>query len=429
MVTKANEILTSWVNTPPDSDFSIYNIPFGVFKKENTDARCCTAIGDYVIDLAVLSENRYFQDLEIPRNIFHDRSLNAFITLGKKTTNQVRERLIQLFSSHNHELQENKGLHHQLFHRREDVTMLLPLTIGDYTDFYSSKEHATNVGAMFRDPVNALLPNWKHLPVAYHGRASSIVPSGTPVIRPQGQFKKNKDDAAPVFGPTEALDFELEIAFVVGRDSKLGQPINVNSAKDYIFGFLVFNDWSARDIQSWEYVPLGPFLAKNFMSSVSPWIVTLEALFHYAVRGPARDAQPLPYLQTDDDMNFDIELEIHLQCNMSEPQLISRTNFRHMYWNVCQQLAHHTINGCNVRIGDLMASGTISGPERGSEGSMLELTRNGKEPITLRDGSTRKFLNDGDTVIMKGYASRDGKRVGFGEVAGRVAARGELNGE
>ena len=423
MVTKANEILTSWINIPPDSDFSIYNIPFGVFKKDGSDARCCTAIGDYVVDLVVLCENHFFDGLEIPANIFEQSSLNSFIALGKEITNQVRERLIQLFASDNNELQENKVLHHHLFHRREDVSMLLPVTVGDYTDFYSSKEHATNVGAMFRDPANALLPNWKHLPVAYHGRASSIVVSGTPVLRPQGQFKRNKDDLAPVFGPTEALDFELEIAFVVGKDSQLGEPIEVNDAKDYIFGFLLFNDWSARDIQSWEYVPLGPFLAKNFLSSVSPWIVTLEALSPYAVSSPTRDISLLPYLQHHEDMNFDVELEVHLQPENGLSEVISHPNFRHMYWNVCQQLAHHTINGCNVRVGDLMASGTISGPKRGSEGSLLELTRNGKEPISLKDGSTRKFLNDGDTVTMKGFASKDGKRVGFGEVVGSVTRR------
>ena len=428
MVTKTNEILSSWVDIPPDSDFSIYNIPFGVFKKDSINARCCTAIGDYVVDLAVLSENRYFHELEIPANIFHNESLNSFIALGKEITKQVRGRLTQLFLKDNGELQENKGLHHQVFHRREDVTMLLPVVVGDYTDFYSSREHATNVGAMFRDPANALLPNWKHLPVAYHGRASSIVVTGTPVVRPKGQFKKGKDDPTPVFGPTEALDFELEIAFVVGKNSRLGEPIDVNTAKDYIFGFLLFNDWSARDIQSWEYVPLGPFLSKNFMSSVSPWIVTIEALSDYAVSSPTRDVQLLPYLQIDKDMNFDVELKIHLHPDGSEPQMISSTNFRHMYWNVCQQLAHHTVNGCNVRIGDLMASGTISGPKRGSEGCMLELTRNGKEPIILKDGSVRKFLNDGDTVIMKGYASKDGKRVGFGEVVGRVVGNSEMIG-
>lgn len=420
MVTKGNEILTSWINIPLDSDFSIYNIPFGVFRKESIGAHCCTAIGDYVVDLAVLSEHHYFNELEIPPDIFMDKALNAFIGLGRETTTLVRERLIQLFSTDNDELQQNKGLHHEVFHQRDDVTMMLPVSVGDYTDFYSSKEHATNVGSMFRDPDNALLPNWKHLPIAYHGRASSIVVSGTPVMRPQGQFKKNKDDTAPTFGPTQALDFELEIAFVVGKDSTLGEPVGVNRAKDYIFGFLLFNDWSARDIQSWEYVPLGPFLSKNFMSSVSPWIVTVEALEPYAVSAPSRDIPLLPYLQNDGDANYDIELEIQLQPQGGEAEVISRTNFRYIYWNACQQLAHHTVNGCNVRIGDLMASGTISGAERGSEGSMLELTRNGKEPIALADGSTRKFLNDGDYIIMKGFASKDGKRVGFGEVAGAV---------
>jgi fumarylacetoacetase len=423
VVTKANEILTSWINIPLDSDFSIYNIPFGVFRKDDISAHCCTAIGDYVVDLAVLSEHHYFQGLEVPPDIFRDKALNAFIGLGKEVTTRVRERLIQLFTSDNDELQQNKGLHHEVFHQREEVIMMLPVIVGDYTDFYSSKEHATNVGAMFRDPANALLPNWKHLPVAYHGRASSIVVSGMPVVRPQGQFKNHKDDTTPIFGPTQALDFELEIAFVTGKDSALGEPVGVNRAKDYIFGFLLFNDWSARDIQSWEYIPLGPFLSKNFMSSVSPWIVTVEALDPYAVSAPPRDLPLLPYLQHDSDMNYNIELEVTLQPDGGKAEVISRSNFRHMYWNACQQLAHHTVNGCNVRVGDLMASGTISGPERGSEGSMLELTRNGKEPITLRDGSIRKFLNDGDTITMKGFASKDGRRVGFGEVAGTVRSK------
>lgn len=421
MVTRANEILTSWINISRDSDFSIYNIPFGVFKKDDLSPRCCTAIGDYVVDLSVLSEHHYFKGLEIPSNIFQQKTLNAFIALGKETTTKVRDRLIHLFSRDNDELQQHKGLHREVFHQREDVTMILPVNVGDYTDFYSSKEHATNVGAMFRDPANALLPNWKHLPVAYHGRASSIVVSETPVVRPQGQFKQKKEDISPTFGPTEALDFELEIAFVIGQDSKLGEPVEVNRAKDYIFGFLLFNDWSARDIQAWEYVPLGPFLSKNFMSSVSPWIVTLEALQPYSVSAPSKDTQLLPYLQDSEDNNYDVELEVYLQPNHGKAEVISRSNFRHMYWNVCQQLAHHTVNGCNVKVGDLMASGTISGPERGSEGCMLELTHNGKEPITLKDGSTRKYLNDGDRIIMKGFALKEGRRVGFGEVAGTVS--------
>lgn len=427
VVTTANEVLHSWINIPHESDFTIYNIPFGVFQKNGIDSRCCTAIGDYVVDLAVLAQHHYFQGIDVSPKVFQENSLNAFIGLGKGITAKVRERLIELFSITNDELQQNKGLHREVFHLRPDITMMLPITVGDYTDFYSSKEHATNVGAMFRDPANALLPNWKHLPVAYHGRASSIVVSGTPVVRPQGQFKKNKDDLAPTFGPTRALDFELELAFVIGKNSKLGEPIAVNHAKDYIFGFILFNDWSARDIQSWEYVPLGPFLSKNFMSSVSPWLVTIEALQQYAVPAPVRDTPLLPYLQCEDDMNYDIDLEIQLQPAGGESEIISRTNFRNMYWNVCQQLAHHTVNGCNVKIGDLMASGTISGHERGSEGCMLELTRNGSEPVKLKDGSTRSFLNDGDSITMKGSALKDGRRIGFGEVSGTVIANSHLS--
>jgi fumarylacetoacetase len=273
---------------------------------------------------------------------------------------------------------------------------------------------------MFRDPSNALLPNWKHLPVAYHGRASSIVISGTPVKRPHGQFKKHKDDQIPIFAPTQALDYELEMAFIIGRNSVLGEPIPIDQAEDYIFGFVLFNDWSARDIQAWEYVPLGPFLSKNFMSSVSPWVVTTEALSFCKTKGPDQEVQVLPYLQSTGDRNYDIELSIEVQPCGGLSECISRTNFRYMYWNVCQQLAHHTVNGCNVNIGDLMASGTISGPGRDNAGCLLEQTRNGQEPITLKDGTTRKFLNDGDAVIMKGFARKEDVRVGFGSLVGRV---------
>jgi fumarylacetoacetase len=420
---KASETLRSWIGIPQDSDFSIYNIPFGVFRTGNSAPRCCTAIGDYVVDLSALSHQNYFSGIEIRHEVFEGKSLNAFIGLGKAVTSQVRERLIELFSIDNSELQQNKELLPEVLHLRDQVTMMLPISVGDYTDFYSSKEHATNVGSMFRDPGNALLPNWKHLPVAYHGRASSIVVSGTPLMRPHGQFKKNKDDTAPTFGPTEALDYELEIAFVIGKNSKLGAPIPIDRTEDYIFGFLLFNDWSARDIQSWEYVPLGPFLSKNFMSSVSPWIVTTEALSPYRVNAPTQDVPLLPYLQSVGNWNYDISLEVLLQPEAGQAEVISRTNFRSMYWNVCQQLAHHTVNGCNVKIGDLMASGTISGPTQASAGCMLELTRGGKEPITLKDGSIRKFLNDGDSVIMKGIALKDGRRVGFGAVDGKVIGR------
>ena len=411
--------LTSWIDVPEDSDFSIHNIPFGVFKTENLPPRCCTAIGDYVVDLVVLAEHGYFSRIHMSL-MFRSPYLNDFMGLGKEYTSKVRERIIELLSKDNDELANNKDLHPFVFYKRSDVTMMLPVKVGNYTDFYSSKEHATNVGAMFRDPNNALLPNWKHLPVAYHGRASSIVVSNTAVRRPQGQYKKNKDDVAPVFGPTQALDYELEIGFVIGKDSVLGTPVPTAEAEKYIFGFLLFNDWSARDIQSWEYVPLGPFLSKNFLSSVSPWIVTAEALAPFKTRGPVQDVPVLPYLEFDGNANYDIELETSLQVETGETEIISRTNFKYMYWNVCQQLAHHTINGCNVYIGDIMASGTISGPTRDSAGCLLELTRNGQDPITLKDGSSRKFLQDGDTIIMRGFATSEGKRVGFGEVRGKV---------
>ena len=311
--TKERQSLTSWIDIPADCDFSIYNIPFGVFKTTSVPPRCCTAIGNYVVDLVVLAEHGYFNSGDVPPLTFRNDQLNEFISLGKETTNSVRDRLIELFSEDNDELQRNSDLHPFVFYKQDQVTMMLPIKVGDYTDFYSSKEHATNVGSLFRDPNNALLPNWKHLPVAYHGRASSIVVSGTPLVRPQGQFKKNKDDVIPNFGPTQALDYELEIGFVIGKNSRLGEAITIEKAEEYIFGFVLFNDWSARDIQSWEYVPLGPFLGKNFMSSVSPWIVTTEALAPYKAKGPVQDVPVLPYLRYEGDGNYDVELEIELQ--------------------------------------------------------------------------------------------------------------------
>ena len=417
--TKARQSVTSWIDIPADCDFSIYNIPFGVFKTTSVPPRCCTAIGNYVVDLVALADQGYFNSTGVSPLIFRQENLNAFIALGKENTNKVRDRLIELFSENSQELQRERDLHPFVFYKQDQVTMMLPVKVGDYTDFYSSKEHATNVGALFRDPNNALLPNWKHLPVAYHGRASSIAVSGTPLVRPQGQFKKNKDDAMPTFGPTQALDYELELSFVIGKNSKLGEAISIKKAEEYIFGFALFNDWSARDIQSWEYVPLGPFQGKNFMSSISPWIVTTEALYPYKTKGPEQDVPVLPYLKFEGDESYDIELEIELQPEGGQATRISRTNFKYLYWNVCQQLAHHTVNGCNVCIGDIMASGTISGPARDNAGCLLEQTRNGQEPISI-DGTMRKFLQDGDTVIMKGFAVKDGRRVGFGEVKGKV---------
>jgi fumarylacetoacetase len=291
--------------------------------------------------------------------------------------------------------------------------------VGDYTDFYSSIEHATNVGTMFRDPNNALLPNWKHLPVGYHGRASSIVVSGTPVIRPKGQTKAD-DAEMPTFGPTKLLDFELEMAFVVGKETAMGESVTADNAEEHIFGMVIFNDWSARDIQKWEYVPLGPFLAKNFASSVSPWIVTIEALNPFRVKGPVQDPKVLPYLEYSGEKNIDINLEVLIQTEHSEPFKVCRSNYQYMYWNMEQQLAHHTINGCNIRVGDMMASGTISGPTPDSYGSMLELSWRGTKPIRMPDGSERKFINDHDTVIMKGYSEKAGLRIGFGEVKTKI---------
>lgn len=414
---------TSWVDVPEECDFTIYNIPFGVYRALNGMPRCCTAIGRYVVDLSVLADNSYFNNIAgLTKNVFRKDTLNDFIGLGKECTGAVRERIIELLSEGNSELQSREDVRAHAMIPMQAVTMQMPLAVGDYTDFYSSKEHASNIGSLLRDPGNPLLPNWKHLPVAYHGRASSIVVSGTPVVRPVGQFNKDAADLVPVFAPTERLDYELELAFVIGKNSKLGERVPLEKAEEYIFGFLLFNDWSARDIQSWEYAPLGPFLSKNFLSTVSPWIVTAEAMSPFKVRGPAPDIQLLPYLQCDGAYNYDIDLQVLIAPEGKEPQLLSAANFRHMYWNTCQQLAHHTVTGCNVKVGDLMASGTISGPGERAQGCLMELTRNGQSPVQLSDGSSRTFLQDGDTVIMKATANKNGIRIGFGEALGTVMA-------
>jgi len=303
---------------------------------------------------------------------------------------------------------------------RKEAEMLLPVKIGDYTDFYSSMEHATNVGKMFRDPENALLPNWKHLPVGYHGRASSIIPSGVNIHRPKGQFK-DPDMESPSFGPSRRMDFELELAFITGKSTKLGDSVSTDDAEDYIFGFVLFNDWSARDIQAWEYVPLGPFLGKSFASSISPWVVTMEALDQFRLEGPTQDPEVLPYLKCETPHSFDINLEAYIQPEgVKQASRVCRSNFKYMYWNIAQQLAHHTVNGCNINVGDMMASGTISGPTEDSFGSMLELSWKGSKPIKLDTGEERKFIEDGDTVILKGYSEKEGVRVGFGEVRSKL---------
>jgi fumarylacetoacetase len=410
--------LSSWVEVPKNSDFSIYNLPFGIFKNKKLSPRIGIAIGDKIVDLSILDQEGFFANMFLPEGIFIKDSLNELIGLGKVQTKKIRERVQSLLLADNGELRDH-AVRGKVMVTRKEAEMLLPVKIGDYTDFYSSIEHATNVGKMFRDPENALLPNWKHLPVGYHGRASSIVVSGTPIHRPKGQFK-DPDMEIPAFGPSKRLDFELELAFITGKQTKLGDSISTVDAEDYIFGFVLFNDWSARDIQAWEYVPLGPFLGKSFGSSISPWVVTLEALDFFRIPGPTQEPEVLPYLKCEKDHSFDINLEVMIQPEGKKSAKVCSSNFKHLYWNVAQQLAHHTSNGCNINVGDMMASGTISGPTDDSLGSMLELSWKGSRPVKLEDGEERRFIEDGDTVIMRGFAEKDGIRVGFGEVSSQI---------
>ncbi|SEB49439.1 fumarylacetoacetate hydrolase [Maribacter dokdonensis] len=404
--------LKTWVSVPHNSDFSIYNLPFGVFSVNDDQPRAGIAIGAQIVDLVVVSELGL---LEVNANYFNQSTLNAFIALGKKITNKVRLDIQQLLVIENSPLKN----HPEAFVQQKDATMHLSVQVGDYTDFYSSIEHATNVGKMFRDPENALLPNWRHIPVGYHGRASSIVVSGTDIHRPMGQVKTNEMET-PVFQASGRLDFELEMGFIVGKSTQLGERIAVENASEHIFGLVLFNDWSARDIQKWEYVPLGPFLGKSFASSMSPWIVTLEALEPFKVQGPKQQPAVLSYLHYEGAKNYDIRLEVGMSSKSSEETIISRSNFKYMYWNMMQQLAHHTVNGCNVNVGDVMASGTISGKDESSYGSLLEISWGGKKPFELKDGSKRTFIEDNDTITLKGFAEKEGVRVGFGEVTGTI---------
>ena len=403
--------METWIDIPKNSDFSIHNIPFGIFSTKDSKKRVGTAIGDMILDLKSSSDLGVFDNLTFDYNVFENEYLNDFISLGKSITNNVRL-IIQKELSDSSSVLRNQS---NLLINQSDVEMHLPLKIGDYTDFYSSIEHATNIGSMFRDPSNPLLPNWKHIPVGYHGRVSSIVVSGIDIYRPKGQVLL-PDKKTPSFQLSSRVDFELEMGFVIGKKSNLGESISTSEAEDYIFGKVLFNDWSARDIQKWEYVPLGPFLGKSFASSMSPWVVTLEALDLFRIDGPEQNPKVLPYLQYKGLKNYDINLEVAIHPDNSKESIVSSSNFKYMYWNMSQQLAHHTINGCNLNIGDLMASGTISGKDKGSYGSMLELSWGGKKPVILDDGNSRVFINDNDTVIMRGYCEKNGKRVGFGEV-------------
>ena len=404
--------MTSWIEVPEGHDFPLANLPFGIFSTADRDARPGMRLGDHVIDLSALFDAGLLDGLGFSADVLFEPVLNPLMKLGKPTTVALRKRVQTLFASAAAELRDRSDLHAACLVPASSVSMHMPVEVGDYTDFYSSEDHARNVGKMFRDPENALLPNWKHMPVGYHGRASSIVVSGTPIRRPMGQTRPDLE-APPIFGPSRLLDFELEMAFITFDGKPLGERITTAEAEDYIFGLVLFNDWSARDIQKWEYVPLGPFLGKNFGSSISPWVVTLEALDHLRVAGLKQDPEVLDYLKYEGKSHYNVPLEVEIiPEGASSGQVVCRSNFRHMYWNMRQQLAHHTVNGCNLRAGDMMASGTISGPEKGSFGSMLEISWRGTQPVAMPDGTERKFILDGDTVVMRAPF--------FGEVSGRL---------
>jgi fumarylacetoacetase len=412
--------LRSWVESAntSDCDFPIQNLPFGVFSDaSNTSPRVGVAIGDAIVDLSVLSREGL---LEHDASLFAQPSLNAFIATGRAQWRALRVRLSSLLETNNTELRDRMAVRKRALIVQKDAYLHLPVKIPGYTDFYSSREHATNVGSMFRDPTNALLPNWLEIPIGYNGRASSVIVSGTPVRRPNGQIKL-PDAERPIYGACRKLDIELEMGFIIGAESELGEAIPCEQAEAHIFGMVLLNDWSARDIQQWEYVPLGPFNSKGFATTISPWIVTLDALEPFRVQQPEQAPQPLPYLRHAGKHAFDIALEVDLLAAGDEQaQTISRTNFRHMYWTMAQQLAHHTSGGCNVRVGDLMGSGTISGPTPDSCGSLLESTWNGQRPLQLRSGQTRTFIQDGDELTLRGWCQADGYRVGFGACAGQI---------
>lgn len=413
--------LKSFVEVSPASHFPLENLPFGVFKPEpGSEARPGVAIGDYVLDLSVVSDAGLFDGQCLKSSdCFHEPNLNKFLHLGRSAWKEARETLQRLLSATEPQLRDNASLRQRALIPMNEVEMLLPVAIGDYTDFFSSMHHAKNCGAIFRGPETPVNLNWFHLPIAYHGRASSIVISGTDITRPRGQAYPT-GDSLPYFGPSRKLDFELEMAAVVGSGNELGKPVSIEEAKNHIFGLVLMNDWSARDIQAWEYVPLGPFLGKSFGTTLSPWIVSLDALEPFSCDAPKQDPSPLPYLSEKMSKNYDISLEVLIKLAGREDSCsVTRSNFKHLYWTITQQLAHHTVNGCNLRPGDLLGSGTISGPDPDSFGCLLELTWNGQRPLTL-GGETRTFLEDGDEVILTGYCQGDGYKIGFGTCSGKI---------
>lgn len=411
--------LKSFIDVAPDSDFPIQNLPYGVFSMPaSAERRVGVAIGDFVLDLAALEAAQRI-DAGAP-GVFAQPSINALMALGPQAWSKVRGRISELLCADNPELRDDADLRAQVLIPRKDVRLHLPIAVAGYTDFYSSKEHATNVGVMFRGKDNALQPNWLHIPIAYNGRASTVVVGGTPIVRPQGQLKPPTADA-PSFGPCRRLDFELEIGVVVGGASRMGARLDAQQAGDMIFGFVLLNDWSARDIQQWEYVPLGPFQAKAFGTSISPWVVTREALEPFRVAGPVQDPKPLPHLQQSGANNYDLDLAVDLRAaGAADYATIARTNFKYMYWSSVQQLVHHASSGCAMNVGDLLGSGTISGPGKDQRGSLLEMSWNGSEPVELPGGLRRSFFEDGDSLRIRGWCQGDGYRVGFGEVEGTI---------
>lgn len=409
----------TWIEVDQTSDFSVYNIPFGIASIHGKSGQVVSRLGDHIISLSSIAEQGWFDGISVDVSVFYESILNPFIRQGKEVTSAVRKRIQTILTD---DAFTDKA---DLFLFPVDqAQMMMPLHVGDYTDFYSSEDHARNVGKMFRDPENALLPNWKHLPVGYHGRANTIVPSGTPIIRPTGQSTPG-EDGRPGFGPCRLLDFELEMGMVIGKDTDMGQRVSTDEAADYIFGIVLFNDWSARDIQKWEYVPLGPFLGKNFASTISPWIISLDAIAPFKVDGPHQEPEVLPYLKYSGQHNYDIHLEVWLKTAEGAEKKISTSNYKYMYWNMAQQLAHHTVNGCAISVGDIYASGTISGPTDDSLGSLLEISWKGTRPILFEDGTERKFLQDGDSLILKGWGQGDGYRVGLGICEGTIVAGGD----
>jgi fumarylacetoacetase len=411
--------LRSFIDVDPASDFSIQNLPYGVFSaKDGLAPRVGVAIGNYVLDLWELEQDGRLDVGEL--GVFAAPMLNPFMALGPKVWSRTRARISELLRHDNPELRDNDELRAQALVPMADIKLYLPFVVSGYTDFYSSKEHATNVGVMFRGKDNALQPNWLHMPIGYNGRASTVVVSGTPVRRPRGQLKPPSAEV-PSFGPCKRLDFELEMGVVIGQASPIGEMLTESEAEAMIFGFVLLNDWSARDIQQWEYVPLGPFQGKAFATSISPWIVTREALEPFRLHGPMQDPVPLPYLRQVLPNNYDLELDVALRASsMNEAASIGHTNFRYMYWSSVQQLVHHASSGCAMNIGDLLGSGTISGPDKDQRGSLLEISWNGTEPVELAGGVKRTFLEDGDSLAMRGWCQGDGYRVGFGEVEGTI---------